>query len=131
MSIGTVRGRDAQTPEEEGMKFGDAKSTAARGALTLGEEAGREGGGPGDPRPRAGGLGAGPGEARSRAPTGSPQPAAAGGIGVPRTAKVRWPSPRHLGGQHAGVPGVPHLESGGAVGSGRRNLPQRNRRHRK
>lgn len=79
------------------MTFGDAKSTGAREALTQGEEAGREGGRPRRPaRPRAGGLGAGPGQTRPGAPTGSPQPAAAGGTGVPRTAKLRWPQPHGI-----------------------------------
>lgn len=44
-SIGRVR-RDAQTPEEGGMKSGDTNPTGAREALDLSEKAGREGGGP-------------------------------------------------------------------------------------
>lgn len=112
--------------------WGRQVHTGAREALTLGEEAGREGGGPGDPR------GPGPeawapdqGQHGPRRPPAAPSPPRPAALGSPRTAKLRWPSPAaSRRGARRGAR-VPHLESGGAVGGGRRNLPQRHRRHRK
>lgn len=120
-------------------KFGGAKSTAARGAPNPGRggrKAGRRRRRPRRParsqrrRPgrRTGASQHGPGR-----PPASPLPAPAGGMGVPRPAKGRRPGPASPAARRAARRGAraPHLESGGAVGRGRRNLPQRHRRHRK
>lgn len=80
-SIGRRR-RDGQTPEEGGMKFGDAKPTGGREAHDI-DKAGWEGGGPCDERAGAGGLGRRLGQTRPRAPTSSLQPSRADRRGGP------------------------------------------------
>lgn len=85
--------------------WGRQVHTGAREALTLGEEAGREGGGPGDPR--------GPGpeawapdqcQHGPRRPPAAPSPPRPAALGSPGRQSCGGPAPRHLGGEHAGVP---------------------------
>ncbi|XP_034512686.1 uncharacterized protein LOC117801570 isoform X2 [Ailuropoda melanoleuca] len=120
-SLGRVRRRDGQTPEEGRMKPGDAKPTGAREARDRSEKAGWEGGGSCDELAGTGGLGRRLGQTRPRASTSSLQPAAAGRSAgrVARTAGLRCGPPAPTASPWA-APGVPRVPSPGA----RRNPQQ-------